>query len=420
MPHPSSHAAKPPGPSAEREARSGSAERTANWTPVVLMMLASFVSYLDRNTLAVLAPTILASTGMNAEQYGFAVSCFSVGYMLGNPVWGWVFDTRGLRLGMTVAVAVWSLASFAHAEIGLAGWMTVATQFALARFVLGTSEGATFPAAARTASVSLPANLQGRGLAVGYSGGSLGAILTPLIVTPIALAYGWQAAFFVSAGVGLLWIVLWRTLTAGNASLDEVTRQKFDRRLLSQPALWAFLFLYAFGALPLAIGIYAAPIYLSNVMGMSQASLGYWLWIPPLGWEVGYFFWGWMLDRKVADPARLVPLLAVGGGVTALLPFATDPAGAIALFFLSMFVAAGFIICALRYGLQRLPGNQAFLAGAGAGSWSALVAVIMPWVGAQFDDKSYDPVFYAVACVPLAGAVAWALVSARQRPLEAA
>jgi MFS transporter, ACS family, hexuronate transporter len=396
------------------------AERAPQWTPVVLMMLASFVSYLDRNTLAVLAPTILLSTGMTAEQYGFAVSCFSVGYMIGNPVWGWVFDTRGLRIGMTIAVAIWSLASFAHAEIGLAGWMTAATQFAIARFVLGTSEGATFPAAARTASVSLPPSLQGRGLAVGYSGGSLGAIFTPLIVTPIAIAHGWQAAFFLSAGVGLLWIALWRALTAGNPSLDEVTSQKFDRSLLSHPALWAFLFLYSFGALPLAIGIYAAPIYLSSVMGMSQASLGYWLWIPPLGWEVGYFFWGWMLDRRVSNPARLVPVLAIGGGGLAFLPLATDATGAIALFFLSMFFAAGFIICALRYGLQRLPGNQAFLAGAGAGSWSALVAIVMPWVGAHFDDRSYDPVFYVVACFPLAGALAWALVNRRVRGHSAA
>jgi ACS family hexuronate transporter-like MFS transporter len=389
-------------------------EPAPRWTPVVLMMLASFVSYLDRNTLAVLAPTILASTGMTAEQYGFAVSCFSVGYMIGNPVWGWIFDTRGLRIGMTIAVAIWSLASFAHAEIGLAGWMTVATQFAIARFVLGTSEGATFPAAARTASVSLPASQQGRGLAVSYSGGSLGAIFTPIIVTPIALAHGWQSAFLVSAGVGLLWIVLWRAFTAGNHRLDEVTRQDFNRRILAEPALWAFLFLYSFGALPLAIGIYAAPIYLANVMGMSQAGLGYVLWIPPLGWELGYFFWGWMLDRRIADPARLVPVLAAGGGgVVALLPLATDATAAIALFFLSMFFAAGFIICALRYGLRRLPGNQAFLAGVGAGSWSALVAIVMPWVGAHFDAKSYDPVFYVVACVPVVGALAWGIVNAR-------
>jgi ACS family hexuronate transporter-like MFS transporter len=401
MPLPSSTAAEP------------AAERPARWTPVVLMMLASFVSYLDRNTLAVLAPTILLSTGMTAEQYGFAVSCFSVGYMIGNPVWGWVFDTRGLRIGMTVAVAIWSLASFAHAEIGLAGWMTAATQFAIARFVLGTSEGATFPAAARTASVSLPASQQGRGLAVGYSGGSLGAIFTPIIVTPIALAHGWQAAFFLSAGVGLLWIVLWRFFTAGNHSLDEVALKKFDRGLLAKPALWAFLFLYAFGALPLAIGIYAAPIYLADVMGMSQASLGRWLWVPPLGWEIGYFFWGWMLDRKVAGPARLVPVLAIGSGVTALLPIATDATGAIALFFLSMFFAAGFIICALRYGLQQMPGNQAFLAGAGAGGWSALVALVMPWIGAHFDDRSYDVVFYVVACFPLLGAAAWAFLNVR-------
>jgi MFS transporter, ACS family, hexuronate transporter len=387
------------------------AERPAHWTPVVLMMAASFVSYLDRNTLAVLAPMILASTAMTAEQYGFAVSCFSIGYMLDNPVWGAVFDRRGLRLGMGIAVAIWSIASLAHAGIGLVAWLSIPMQFALARFVLGASEGATFPAAARTASVSLPPSQQARGLAVGYSGGSLGAILTPLIVTPIAVAHGWQSAFLVSAAVGIVWIVLWKIFTQGNQTLDEVALARFDRRLLSERSLWAFLVLYSFGALPLAIGIYAAPIYLSKEMGLSQQTLGHWLWIPPLGWEVGYFFWGWVLDRRIRDPRRLVPGLAFTGTITAALPFATNPATAIGLFFLSMFAAAGFIICALRYGLQRLPGNQAFLAGTGAGAWSALVAVVMPWVGAEFDAGSYATVFYVVACVPLAGSVLWAILA---------
>jgi hypothetical protein len=35
-------------------------------------------------------------------------------------------------------------------------------------------------------------------------------------------------------------------------------------------------------------------------MGTDQAFLGKVLWIPPLGWEVGYFFWRWLVDRMTA------------------------------------------------------------------------------------------------------------------------
>jgi hypothetical protein len=43
------------------------------WIPSLAMLLVSLISYIDRNTLALLAPTILAETGLNAEQYGWII-----------------------------------------------------------------------------------------------------------------------------------------------------------------------------------------------------------------------------------------------------------------------------------------------------------------------------------------------------------
>ena len=42
------------------------------------MMLVSMISYIDRNTLALLAPTILRDTHLSNEQYGFIISAFSI------------------------------------------------------------------------------------------------------------------------------------------------------------------------------------------------------------------------------------------------------------------------------------------------------------------------------------------------------
>ena len=63
------------------------------------MWLVSLISYVDRNTLAILAPVILHDTHLNAEQYGFIISCFSVAYMFANPVWGRILDGWGVRRG---------------------------------------------------------------------------------------------------------------------------------------------------------------------------------------------------------------------------------------------------------------------------------------------------------------------------------
>ena len=82
------------------------------------MMLVSVISYVDRNTLALLAPTILRDLHLSAEQYGMVISAFSIAYMLGNPVWGRALDRIGLRRGMTTAVSLWTVASALHADAG--------------------------------------------------------------------------------------------------------------------------------------------------------------------------------------------------------------------------------------------------------------------------------------------------------------
>ena len=120
------------------------------WTASGAMMLCSLLSYIDRQALAVLSPTILAETGMTAESYATVVSAFSIAYMIANPLWGSLLDYIGLRRGMFLAVGLWTLASTSHAF--MAGFLG----FAVARAMLGLGEGATFPGGFRASLDSLP------------------------------------------------------------------------------------------------------------------------------------------------------------------------------------------------------------------------------------------------------------------------
>src|SRR5438034_10077014 len=175
----------------------------APWIPTASMLLVSLISYIDRNTLALLIPTIMKETHLSAEQYGFIVSAFSIAYMISNPLWGRLLDRMGLRIGMLVAVSFWTAASMSHALA--AGFLS----FAIARTALGFGEGATFPGGLRVVVQTLRPAEQARGLAVAYSGGSLGAIITPLIVTPIFLLWGWRPAFLFTGAIGFAWLVVW-------------------------------------------------------------------------------------------------------------------------------------------------------------------------------------------------------------------
>ncbi|MEO8659552.1 MAG: MFS transporter [Bryobacteraceae bacterium] len=380
--------------------------RPSTWLPVVTMMGASLLSYIDRQTLAVLAPTILRDTGLSVQQYAIIVSCFSLFYMAGNPLWGYWLDRLGLRRGMTLSVSLWTAASALHAT--LSGFWG----FSAARALLGFGEGATFPGGLRTAMDSLPPHRQSRGIALAYSGGSLGAIVTPLLVTPIAVSWGWRAAFVCTGVFGAAWLLLWRFVSQpSRLPQRHHEAQATPLPRLTEGRFWALVFGYALGAIPLSYVLYIAPLYLGKVLHYSQSDLGKVLWIPPLGWEVGYFFWGWVADRfAMADPrpTRFFVLLAVLSLPLALTPQAGAGAAVLALLFFAMFAAAGFVVFSLRSGAMSYPREHTGLvAGIGAGSWSALVAIVMPLFGSMFDRGLYAESFLLVSLIPLAGAAGW-------------
>jgi ACS family hexuronate transporter-like MFS transporter len=432
-----SNSSKTPGQIAGSGGSGGAGLRA--WLPVISMMLVSVISYVDRNTLALLAPTILKDTGLNAEQYGFIISAFSIAYMVGNPLWGWILDRIGVRRGMLASVAMWTVASASHAfAAGFGG-------FAMARALLGFGEGATFPGSMRTAIQSLPAQSRSRGIALSYSGGSLGAIITPLLVTPIAVRWGWRGAFWFTGAIGALWVLHWAVLSR-RKELGQIPQRVAASN--EQPGLpvgasrsigwgdarlWGFICAYALGALPLGFVLYEAALFLSGVLHKSQAQIGAVLWIPPLGWEVGYFFWGWVTDRimgghseEAMGRAAQPESRAIRGmrtmflAITALslplmlIPWIDSFVATMALFFFAMFVAAGYVIGSLAYANSYYSSRHAgFIAGMGAGMWSLMVGIVMPFFGRLFDQHLYHEAFAVAALIPVLGYVLWRWLDGR-------
>ena len=385
------------------------------WVAPTTMMLCTLLGYIDRQVLAALSPTILHDTGMTAGDYGWAVSAFSVTYMIMNPVFGSFLDHIGLRRGMAIAVLIWTVASVSHAGLnGLIG-------FALARALLGFGEGAAFPGALRTAAEALPVNRQSRGMALGYSGASMGALITPPLIIPIAQRYGWRFAFLLTGVLGALWLVLWwrvarppflpeqRSTSSGLGSLKIQWPDLRERRL------WIIVASFGLGGLALGVAAYLSPLYLNRALGLSQAELGHVLWIPMLGWEIGYFFWGWIADRYAANqerPVRIFVLLTILSLPTAFMTLTNSWVIAIALFTWSTFIADGFVVMSLRVGSRIFPPDRiGMVAGIGSGSWGAVQAVIQPVYGAWFDRQWYAATFISMSLLPLVGTLLWLWLS---------
>ncbi len=377
------------------------------WVPSTVLMLSSLLSYVDRQVLAVLSPTILRDTGLSSAAYTDALSAFSIAYMIANPLWGTILDYVGLRTGMLMAVAIWTVASVSHA------WVAGFVGFALARTVLGLGEGATFPGGLKTAMEALPPDRQARGMAIGYSGASLGAIITPLIVTPVALHFGWQTAFLVTGLMGIVWLGLW-WMAARPPYLPETVRAKATFQLpnLMERRFWLVVASFGLGAVALGVISSLSPLYLNRALGLTQAELGRILWIPMVGWEAGYFFWGWVADRYVAnDEGRTVRVFILLAVLALPAGFATQTGSwvvAVALFFGAMFIADGFVVMSLRVGARLYPHGQAGLvAGIGSGSWAAVQAIVLPVYGRWFNHQRYGAIFLSMSLLPVLGTALW-------------
>ena len=387
------------------------------WIPCIAMAACSWLAFVDRQVLAVLSPTILKDTGLSGQDYGKAFSLFFYVYAIANLLWGSLLDYLGLRFGMIVAVAFWSLASASHA------FMSGFWGFAIARGLLGLGEGATFPGGLRTAVESLPANLRARGIATSFSGGTIGAIVTGPIAIPIALKYGWRTAFLISGGLGIAWILLW--LAVGRAPYLPKVEHKPKKIMWPNPLerrFWSLVFSYSLTCVAPGPILTIIPLYLSRGMGVSQDDLKTIIWMPPAAWGIGYFFWGWIADRFAAENRRpiglflLLTVFSLAFGFTAW-----TSSLVLAMFLISWgaFIGGGFQMVALKVGSYAFPREQAaMMSGIASGSFALVNAILSPQLGQLLDQKHYAALFWVIALCPLIGVSVWLFLS-RQRDAQA-
>lgn len=387
------------------------------WAPCAAMAACSWLSFFHRQILAVLAPTILADTGLNAQQFASIASFFFVAYFIGNPLWGSILDYIGLRAGMLMGVAVWSVASVSH------GWMSGFLGFAAARSLLGLGEGVTFPGGLRTAVESLPATRRARAIALSFSGGTLGGAAASYIAVPLGLKYGWRATFAITGAFGIAWLVLWAFVSRPPfLPKTEKRAAKLTFPNIFERRLWALVFSYSLPAIAPGPILTMLALYLNQGLGVSQADLRTLLLMPPLGWAVGYFFWGWAADRFAQDnrrPVGLFLLLTVGSLALGATMWTTSIALTVAIMCWANFIGGGFQMVALKVGSYSFPREQAAtMTGIASGSWALVNYILLQFLGPMFNRHRYGEAFWLIALCPVAGVIGWLILS-RNEPAAA-
>jgi ACS family hexuronate transporter-like MFS transporter len=173
------------------------------WIILTLIFLGTTINYIDRLVLSLVAPTIKHNFGITASQYGYISAAWAIAYAFGQIFSGAMLDKIGTRLGYAMALFAWSICAMLTALSG--GFVS----FAIYRAMLGVCESPAYPAAAKVCAEWFPQRQ--RSFAFGWvnAGCNMAAIITPLVVPPLALHFGWQSAFIWTGGMGMLLLVAW-------------------------------------------------------------------------------------------------------------------------------------------------------------------------------------------------------------------
>ena len=188
----------------------------ARWIIVAMVFVAIMLNYVDRQILALLKPTLEAQFQWSDQDYANMGTAFQIATAFAFLGTGWFLDRVGLRLGFALGVLIWSLAGMAHA------FATSVPAFFAARIVLGMAESVGTPAAVKSAATYFNHKDRQIALGIGNTAPNIGAIVTPLFIPALAVAFGWQAAFLVAGGLGLVWVVVWFALRIKPVALDAV------------------------------------------------------------------------------------------------------------------------------------------------------------------------------------------------------
>ena len=175
------------------------------WWICGLLLLASAINYMDRQTLANAAVRITTQFHLNQEQYGNLELIFGWAFALGSTVFGIAADRLPVRWLYPVVLALWSVVGFATGLVNSYSGLLVC------RALLGLFEGGHWPCAIKTTRLLLESRDRPMGNSVLQSGASIGAIVTPLIMSAMLTAQlsSWRMPFQVVGAAGLVWVILW-------------------------------------------------------------------------------------------------------------------------------------------------------------------------------------------------------------------
>lgn len=406
------------------------------WVICGLLFAATALNYVDRQIIGLLEPTLARRFHWTQTDYADIVFWFQASYAIGYLVFGKLIDRIGARLGFAIAVGVWTVAHIAHA------WADSLTEFIVARFAVGLGEAGNFPAGLKATAEWFPQRERALATGIFNAGSNVGAIVTPLIVPAITLAFGWRAAFVVTGSFTVVWLIVWLVVyrsPSRHASLDpqELAYIESDPpdppshvswwRLLRTREAWAFA-IAKFLTDPIWwMYLFWLPEFLVQRHHLNLGTFGPPLVVIYIVSDLGSIGGGWLSSRLIragwsVNAARKLTMLLCALLVIPVLgaAYVNSLWGAVAIIALATAAHQGFSCNLFTVPSdvfpRRVVGSLIGMGGAAGAIGGMLLAKYAGWVLQTFG--SFAPLFVLAGSVYLLALLVVQVLSPRLAPAQ--
>jgi sugar phosphate permease len=387
------------------------------WKVCLFLLLAVCLSYLDRQALSVVAPLVTSELELDNASLGLLLSAFFWSFALMHLVVGWALDRFNIRIAYGLFVALWSCAQI------LSGLAQSFGMLFTARLLLGTFETAGQTGAARIISRILPAKDRVLANGIMMSGGSLGAMVAPLIMFGLADTVGWRVGFMLLGGVGLFWALAWvlwfrPPVEVLYGSRNSSRPQEPWSEILTAPGFWACIVGAACTIPIIHISASWIPTYFVQAWGLPlDRGFALYLFLMYFGLDVGFLGVGaavTYLIRRGCTVTRARKIVMLLSGLLMLLaaavPLTRSAEAAMILVFLLNTGRAAWGAIFLAFNQDIAPQRVGMIAGI-MGCIGSLVGALLIWaIGAISNVAGFDIPFIMIGTLAIAGVIPVLLV----------
>jgi MFS family permease len=239
-----------------------------------MLWLAFVINYVDRQVVFSIFPALTRDLGFNNAQLGLIGTIFIWIYSVCNPLVGRISDVYSRPRLIAISIVLWSLATLGT------GFATSVAMFLLLRAVMGITEALYVPPALGVIGTLHSGATRSRALALHGTAQFAGIVIGSSFGGYMADTAGWRAAFFILAGVGLLYApVLWLRLkhldTRTSFTGAQAQAGESPYRSMAGNACYLALSLAFFALCIILWMIYAwLPTHLGETMGLSMSRAG--------------------------------------------------------------------------------------------------------------------------------------------------